>query len=384
MNGHERILLVQQAVSKSPKEGKQLVACPDFNGKVITTFEGNIMSRRNCMCILLFQQVSYWFTQIHGWMIVLSMGHPVFNIGMCWTKVKMTCWWIIGINLQVLHAKCTDATLKKNWFTGSVVLNSPFLKKCTVVSRRPRESAQQTFIWHCLKRWFIGCSGFRLSLISETPICKWLPLSNKACKVRIFRRKKSKPTAMNYNRESEIQSNHSFRLRKELVNLGWNFQPDTLELIVSWASSPSVPCIHSSTRIRCSMASHSHNGKPTSIQRLDHMFRCNLKVTWWIGSPVDMFVLFRDGWWCELNLDHEHLSMINGIRYMHIYIYICTYMIYRCVLEIGNCWRGSILKTYFQRAIWVCAWSFWTAFFTQSIAGSKNCQDFDECPLGHH
>ena len=23
-------------------------------------------------------------------------------------------------------------------------------------------------------------------------------------------------------------------------------------------------------------------------------------------------------------------------------------------------------------------------FFSQSIAGSKNCQDFDECPLGHH
>lgn len=188
-------------------------------------------SRRNCMCILLLQQVSYWFTQIHGWMIVLSMGHPVFNIGMCWTKVKMTCWWIIGINLQVLHAKCTDATLKKSWFTGSVGLHSPFLKKATVVSRRPRESAQQTFIWHCLKRWFIGCSG--CPLFQKLPfVIGSLWASNKARKVRMFRRKESKPTAMKYKHESEIQSNHSFRLKKELVNLGWKFQPDTLELIV--------------------------------------------------------------------------------------------------------------------------------------------------------
>jgi len=109
----------------------------------------------------------------------------------------MTCWWIIGINLQVLHAKCTDATLKKSWFTGSVVLNSPFLKKVTVVSRRPTETAQQTFIWHCLKRGFIGCSG--CPLFQKLPFVSGsLWASNKARKVRMFRRKESKPTAMKY------------------------------------------------------------------------------------------------------------------------------------------------------------------------------------------
>lgn len=122
------------------------------------------------------------------------------------------------------HEKC--------WFTGSVVLNGPFLKKVTVVSRRPRETAQQTFIWHCLKRGFIGCSG--CPLFQKLPFVNGsLWASNKACKVRMFRRKKSKPTALNYKRESEIQSNHSFRLKIGIGELiVWYFGTDTLQLIV--------------------------------------------------------------------------------------------------------------------------------------------------------
>lgn len=166
---------------------------------------------------------------------------------------------------------------EKSWFTGSVVLNSPFLEKVTVVSRRPRETAQQTFILHCLKRGFVGCSG--CPLFQKLPFVSGSPwASNKPCKVRIFRKNRSQ---LQWITNVKVKFNQSTLSdwKRNWWTFGWKFQPDTLELIVSWASSPSVPCIHSSTRIRCSMASHSHNGKPTSIQRLDHMFRCNLKVT---------------------------------------------------------------------------------------------------------
>ena len=75
---------------------------------------------------------------------------------------------------------------------------------------------------------------FRLSLISETPICKWLPLSlQQSLQSADVPQKKSKPTALNYKRESEIQSNHSFRLKIGIGELiVWYFGTDTLQLIV--------------------------------------------------------------------------------------------------------------------------------------------------------
>ena len=216
---------------------------------------------------------------------------------------------------------------------------------------------------------------FRLSLISETPICKWLPLSlQHSLQSADVPQKKIEANCNEIQTWKWNSIKSLFETEKGIGELRMKVSARYFGTDSSWASSPSVPCIHSSTRIRCSMASHSHNGKPTSIQRLDHMFRCNLKVTWWIGSPVDMLVLFRDGWWCELNLDHEHLSMINGIGYMCIYIYTCTYMIYTCVLEIGNCWRGSILKPTFRERFGVALGASERHFLHSQSQGPKTAR----------